>query len=298
MDNRFNRSFCILKNRNSGSVATKDASIISVNTVKDGKKPLLELLLLFQNFSGFHIHRKIRVWDSKPHLDRFQPDKTIPIGLNVARKSKDPVFLSQQMCRFSFVFVIVCAIKLVIYVSGCYLLMGETLQKIFSAPEKYEIVFKTSHTWQIGLICIGVSTLLYLLLQKIGVLVNGKTLVQNWNLLYHGVRTTANVTGHKTVGAFNKKNTIMQLSYVFKDHSGKKIMGKDKKIMENEAVFSISETDQIEIMYLPNDSDTSRIAENLGANDFSRFLNVIFMVVTFIFSVVFVLSFYRTVFEF
>nr|WP_297786948.1 hypothetical protein [uncultured Allomuricauda sp.] len=297
MNNCFNRSFCILKNRKSGSVATKDASIISVNEIKSGKKPLLELLVLFQNFSGYHIHRKIRVWDSKPHLERFQPDNTIPIGINVARKPKDPIFLSQKMCRFSFALVMVCAIKLIIYVLGCYLLMGGVLQKVFTSPEKYEAVFKTSHTWQIGLMLIGVCGLLYLLLQKIGVLVNGKTMTQNWNLLYYGVRTTAAIIEHKSIGAFNKKNAVMQLTYVFKDHSGKQIRGEDKKIIDNEEVFSISEINHLEIMYLPNDSSTSRIVENLETNHFSRFLNIIFMIVAFIFSVVFVLSFYRTVFE-
>ena len=202
MYNCFSRSFCILKNRNSGSITTKDASIISVTTIKKGKKPLVELLVLFENFSGHHIHRKIRVWDSKPQLNRFQPDKTIPIGLNIARKPKDPVFLSQKMCRFSFMFVIICSLKTVLYVTGCYIIMGEIFGRVFSEPDRYEHVFKSSNTWQIGLIFIGISIFLYLLLQKIGVLVTGKTMGQNWNLLYYGIGTTARVSEYRDTGTF------------------------------------------------------------------------------------------------
>tara|TARA_B100000949_G_scaffold209891_1_gene202504 strand:- start:5224 stop:5703 length:480 start_codon:yes stop_codon:yes gene_type:complete len=112
-----------------------------VRTIKKGKKPILELLVLFENFSGQHIHRKIRVWDTKPDLHRFQQDNIVPVGLNVARKPKDPVFLSQDVCRFSFLFVIIGSLKIIIYVMGCYFLMREALERIFAAPKGYEAVF-------------------------------------------------------------------------------------------------------------------------------------------------------------
>ena len=98
-------------------------------------------MVLFENFSGQHIHRKIRVWDTKPDLHRFQQDNIVPVGLNVARKPKDPVFLSQDVCRFSFLFVIIGSLKIIIYVMGCYFLMREALERIFAAPKGYEAVF-------------------------------------------------------------------------------------------------------------------------------------------------------------
>ncbi len=294
--NCFSRSFCILKNRKSKSIETKEASIISVKTIKKGEKPLLELMLLFENFSGSHIHRKIRVWDSKPHLHRFEQDKSIPIGLNIARKPKDPIFLSQEVCRFSFVFVIICILKILVYVIGSYILISEALEKIFSSPEKYEFVLGTSQTWQIGLILIGVSVLLYLLLQRIGVLVNGKTNEQNWNLLYYGVGTTANIIDHKDTEPFIKNDTAIQFSYAFKTSLGKQFEGFDKKIIDDADVDSLLDSNQLDVMYLPNDPKVSRIKENLESQDFVHFLNRLFLIVVFIFSVVFVFSFYKTVF--
>ncbi|MAU14674.1 MAG: hypothetical protein CMH46_03945 [Muricauda sp.] len=295
MYNCFSRSFCVLKNRNSGSITTKDASIISVTTIKKGRKPLLELLVLFENFSGHHIHRKIRVWDSKPQLNRFEPDKTIPIGLNIARKPKDPVFLSQRLCRFSFVFVIICSLKTVLYVMGCYVLMGEALERVFSEPNRYELIFKSSNTWQIGVLFVVVSVLLYLLLQKIGVLVNGKTMVQNWNLLYYGIGATATVSGYRSTGTFVKNNLVVQFQYTFKGQGGQLVEGGDKKVMGKGQ--SPEETEQLEVMYIPNNPSVSRITDNLESMEFSRFLNLLFMISAFIFSGVFIFSFYQTVFN-
>ncbi|MCK0161239.1 hypothetical protein [Allomuricauda sp. F6463D] len=294
MYNCFSKSFCVLKNQNNGSVTTKDASIISVTTLKKSKKPLLELLLLFENFSGHHIHRKLRVWDSKPQLNRFEPDKTIPIGLNIARKPKDPVFLSQQMCRFSFVFVIICSLKTIIYVTGCYVLMSEALERIFSEPNRYELIFKSSNTWQIGIVLIPVSVLFYLLLQKIGVLSNGKAMTQNWNSLYYGTGATAIVSGYRKTGTFIKGNPLIQFHYTFKTHNGQIVEGNDTKIMENNQ--SPQDTDHLEVMYLPNNPSVSRITENLESMGFNNILNILFMVLFFIFSAVFLFSFYQTVF--
>ena len=294
MKNCFSRAFCVLKSRNNGSTTTKDASIISVETIKKGKKPLLELLLLFENFSGQHIHRKIRVWDTKPHLNRFQTDKTIQIGINIARKPKDPIFLSQKPCRFSFIFVIICSLKMVIYVIGSYILVGEALEKIFASPEAYELIFKNSNTWQIGLILIGMSIFIYSILRQTGVLVNGKTLDHNWNLLFYGIGATASVSRFKNTGALIKRNPVFHFSYLFKTHTGEKVEGNDKIITENKE--SLIEMDKIDVMYLPGDPSISRIAENLETQGFSGFLNTLFMVVVFLFSVVVVFSFYQTVF--
>lgn len=294
MSNCFSRAFCIVRNRRSDSV-TKEASIITVTTIKSGKKPLLELLLLFENFSGHHIHRKIRVWDTKPHLRRFTTDKTIEIGLNIARKPKNPIFLSQKPCRFSFVFVIICSLKIIVYVIGSYILMGEAMERIFAAPNTYELLFKSSYTWQIGLTLIGVSIFLYLLLQKIGVLVDKKSLEYNWNLLFYGVGTTATVSARNNTGALVKAEPVFDFSYLFTSRNGEKIRGNDKKIAEN--AQSAEEMNQVEVMYLPGNPEASRITENLENQDFSRFLNTTFMIVAFVFSVVFLLSFYQIVFD-
>ncbi|MBO0330879.1 hypothetical protein [[Muricauda] lutisoli] len=95
----------------------------------------------------------------------------------------------------------------------------------------------------------------------------------------------------------NRKKLVAQLSYVFKDHTGRQFKGCDKKVLEIEEAVFPAENPELEIMYLPNDVDTSRIVENLESNTFSRFLNIIYMIVVFNFSVLFVIQFYLTVFD-
>ena len=178
---------------------------------------------------------------------------------------------------------------------GSYILMGEAMERIFAAPNTYELLFKSSYTWQIGLTLIGVSIFLYLLLQKIGVLVDKKSLEYNWTLLFYGVGTTATVSARNNTGALVKAEPVFDFSYLFTSRNGEKIRGNDKKIAEN--AQSAEEMNQVEVMYLPGNPEASRITENLENQDFSRFLNTTFMIVVFVFSVVFLLSFYQIVFD-
>lgn len=292
----FCRSFCIWKNQKDGSVFYKEATILSVNTIKAGKRPLLELLILFDNLAGCPIHRKIRVWDSKPQLDRFQIDKTIPIALNVAKRPKGPVFLALGECRISFAYVVFCCFIVVLYVVGCYFLMGESLSHINSAPEKYELLLKKSDVWQMGLIYLGVSIFLYFLLNRVGLLVDGKTRAKNWDLLYMGKRASAVVRKHWETGTMVNNNPVVGFNYTFKDRTGRVFGGSDKKAVGKKEMVTLSEVESLDIMYLPKDPTVSRLTENLENESFSKFTDFVFLFVMFIFSVILVGAFCYNIF--
>lgn len=296
MCNCFCRSFCIWKDQKNGSIITKEATILSVNTIKQGKKPMLELLLLFENLSGHPIHRKIRVWDSKPHLKRFSVDGKIPIGLTLAKKPKDPVFLSLDECRISFTFLLVCSLKVIVYVIGCYLFMGEAAKRIFASPEVYEHLFANSEIWQMGLIFLGVIIFLYFLLQKIGLMATGATKTQHWELLYQGFGTLATINSYKDTGTMINDNPVVGFNYSFVDKTGKTITGSDKKVVGKLEVGTLPDLQKMEVMYLPDNPSVSRFLENLEAEDMSKFIGFLFLTVLFIFSAVIVFSFYKSVF--
>jgi len=118
---------------------------------------------------------------------------------------------------------------------------------------------------------------------------------QNWDLLYYGIGATATISGYSNTGTFIKNNPVVEFNYTFEANSEQKIEGDDKKVIEKDQ--SPQETEHLDIMYLPNDPSVSRITENLESMEFNRFLNIIFMVVVFIFSAVFIFSFYQTVFN-
>ncbi|WP_375325875.1 hypothetical protein [Flagellimonas sp. GZD32] len=292
--NCFCRSFCILKNRKNNNITQKEASILSVKTIKDKDKPLLELLLLFQNFSGYHIHRKIRVWDSKPQLQRFKPDNTLMVGLNDARKPKDPVFLSQGVCRFSFAFVLLCVVKIVFFIAASYFFIGGAIEKIVAAPEHFELAFKNSMFWQFGTLMLAICVFLYFLLEKIGLLVNGKTKQENWDLLYHGIGAKAVVNTYKDTGTLINDNPVVEFMYSFKDDHGNTFEGSDKQVIGKLEVGSLSDIEKMEIMYLADNPEVSRLIENLDDHNFGRFVQILFMGTTFIFSLIILFMFYNT----
>lgn len=295
--NCFCRSFCILKNRNNNNVIQKEASILSVKIIKDKEKPLLELLVLFQNFSGYHIHRKIRVWDSQPQLQRFVPENTLLIGLNDARKPKDPVFLSQGMCRFSFAFTLLCIVKVVVFISACYIFIGDAIEKIMANPDHFESAFQKSMFWQFGSLILAICVFLYFLLEKIGLLVNGKTKKENWDLLYHGIATKANVKKFKDTGALLNDNPIVEFAYSFKDEKGRTFNGIDKKVVEKLEIGALSDIEKLEIMYLAGNPEISRLTENLDDHNFGRFVHMLFMVCAFAFSLIVLFLFFKIILQ-
>lgn len=296
MFNCFCRSFSIWKNEKNGSITFKEATILSVNIIKNGKKPLLELLVVFENLSGYPIHRKIRVWDSKPHLDRFRPDEKIPIGLNIAKKPKDPVFLALGEHRISFSFVVLCCLKIVLYVTGCYILMGEALERIFASPTKYEQIFTGSDVWKIGSIFIAIVVFLYFFLHKIGLLEKGTTTAKNWDLLYKGMGAPATIKMYQDTGALINDNPLIRLEYKFEDMTGLLIQGADKKIVGKLEIGTLPDLEKLDIMYLPENPTISRLVENLENDDLSKFVNALFFFVLFIFSVFIVALFYQSIF--
>ncbi|MBR9855032.1 MAG: hypothetical protein GYB37_10730 [Algicola sp.] len=296
MKNCFCRYFCIYRNQKNGSIVTKQATILSVNTLKLGKRPLLELLLLFDNLSGYPIHRKIRVWDSRPYLDRFKADKKIPIGINLAKKPKDPVYLSLNESRISFTFVLICSIKLIVYVSGCYLLVSEAINKVFASPDQYENIFANSNIWYSGFSLLVIVVIAYPLLVKIGLLSNKSAKSLKWDLIYYGRTVSAEITSFRDTGTLVNHNPLVEFFYSFKDDSGNLIKGSDKKIVGKLEIDTLSDIETMDVTYLPKDPSLSKLAENLEAKGLSKHLTFIFLLALFIFSANVIFWFYQTVF--
>ncbi|WP_431163671.1 hypothetical protein [Flagellimonas beolgyonensis] len=292
----FCRAFCIWKNQTQGALFTREATILAVNTLKLGKKPLLELLLLFENLSGQTIQRKIRVWDSKPELSRFVTDQKVQVTINSSKRPKDPISLTSGNCRISFAFLLGCSLKIILYSIGCYIFMGEALERITSNPEKYESILARSEIWQMGLIFAGVILFLHFLLQKIGLVENGSNRAEHWDLLYNGIYASATLDSYKDTGAMVNDNPVVQFSYTFKDFSGVECKGSDRKVVGKLEVGALSEIDHVDIMYLADCPEISRLTENLENNDLSSFTRFLLLLVLFVFSSVIIVAFYQNIF--
>lgn len=293
----FVRAFCIWNNQKSGSITQKEATILSVTTLKAGKKPLLELLILFENLSGHPIHRKIRVWDSMPHLDRFKPDDKIPVGLNLAKRPKGPVLLFTGACRISFAYMVFCCSVTILYAVGCYFLIGEAISRIGAAPGKYEILFKEAEMWQMWSILFGTAIFLHFLFKRIGLMISGKNQAQNWDLLYQGHGATATIKRYWDTGSLVNDNPVVGFEYTFRDSTKQLFEGSDKKIVGKLEIGTLPDLEKLEIMYLPDDPKISRLAENLENEGMFKFVNLVFHFTLFVFSVVVVANFIQVLFD-
>lgn len=292
----FVRSFCIWNNQKNGSITQKEATILSVTTLKAGKKPLLELLVLFENLSGHPIHRKIRIWDSMPHLNRFQPDGKIPIGLNFAKRPKGPVLLFTGACRISFAYMVICCSVTILYVVGCYFLIGEAISRIDADPEKYESLFRASGMWQMWAIFFGTGIFLNFLFKRIGLVMSGRNEAQNWDLLYQGLGATATIKKYWDTGTLINDNPVVGFEYTFRDGTKQLYEGSDKKIVGKLEVGTLPDLEKLEIMYLPDNPNVSRLAENLENQDMFKFVSLVFYFTLFVFSAVVVANFIQLLF--
>ncbi|WP_139150350.1 hypothetical protein [Flagellimonas zhangzhouensis] len=183
-----------------------------------------------------------------------------------------------------------------VFISVCFIFIGDAIEKIMADPSYFETAFQDSIFWQFGTLILAFCVFLYFLLEKIGLLVNGKTKKENWDLLYHGVANKAKVKSYKDTGALINDNPVVEFVYSFTDEDGRTFEGSDKKVIEKLEVGALTDIEKLEIMYLAGNPEISRLTENLDDHNFGRFVHLLFMVCAFIFSLILVFLFFRIMF--
>ena len=293
----FIRPFAKWKSQENGCCPSREALILSVNSFGNGKKPLLELEILFENFSGYPIQNKIRFRDTKPHLNRFRKDEQIRIVLDSRKKPGNPISHLSGKYRVSIVHMLLYTVLMVAYVAGCYFLMGETISRVLASPEYYERLFsrfpKTA-----GPLLISASTLIfvYFLFRGLGLLTTTKAKLKNWGLLYYGHGAMASVREYQDTGTLINDNPVVKLSYTFLDQKGHIIEGSDTKVVGKFEMVALPDIREVEVMYLPSEPSSSRLTTNLKHHDFSRFVNLCMLSAFLVFSAILIVKFFSEIF--
>ncbi|MEW2920612.1 hypothetical protein AB1A65_04030 [Muricauda sp. ANG21] len=293
----FFKPFHLWKNQENSSVPSKEATMLSIKKLKDGKFPLLEIEVVFENFSGYPIQRGLRFRDSKPHLNRFKKDGKVRITLDPNKKPNPPYFLHSGKYKVSLIYILLCSLFTITYVAGCYFLMGEAISRIVSAPRYHENLFSNSSETTETLLFVSIILIvLNYILKKTGLLTSKRTKSQNWDLMYYGLGTMATVTSYEDTGTLINENPVVKFNYTYEDEAGNTLVGSDKKIVGKLEVIGLPDIHEIEIMYLPNNPQVSKLMVNLQKQSFQNFVNAMFMFCFFIFSVILVVSFYNDIF--
>ncbi|MFD2100154.1 hypothetical protein [Flagellimonas iocasae] len=293
----FFRPFCQWKEQNNPSGPSKEATILSVKKLKEGKAPLLELQLLFENFSGYPIHRSIRLWDKSPQLNRFKKDGSVRIILDPAKKPNEPYTLRAQKSQVSLGFLLLGSLLTIAYVAGCYFLMGEAISRVSLSPEYYENLFSSdSKTTETFFIISLTLVFLYFLFKKLGLLSTKESKSQNWDLLYYGLGTMATIKSYSDTGVLINDNPMVEFNYTFLDQTGQIHEGSDEKLVGKLEIINLPDINELEVLYLPNNPSISRLAENLQEQSFSNHIRGLFLFVLLIFSIFFIVSFCQDIF--
>jgi hypothetical protein len=286
VSNCFRTHFSIWTAQKKGLAPVMQATILSTKTLKPGKYPLLELQIVFENFSGHTIHRAIRFRDSQPGLERFVPNKVIHVGLDPTKRPRDPVLPMYVKRPVSFAFMLFCSLFTIGYIAGCYFLVGEAFSRIYLLPEKYERVFAASAVWQLGFVFLVIYIVLRWVLIRIGLFVKKSTKLQNWDLFYSGLGTTAMIKEYRDTGILINENPKVEFTYTFMDYSGQIVKGKDQKVVGKLKTAKLSMMSGMEIMYLPDDSSVSRMLENLGDHETQQAIGFFMQLGLFLFSAI------------
>ena len=231
-----------------------------------------------------------------PHLNRFRPDGKIPIGLNLAKRPKGPVLLFTGACRISFAYMVVCCSMTILYVLGCYFLIGEAISRINADPEKYESLFRASELWQMWVLFLGTALFLHFLFKRIGLMISGKNQSQNWDLLYQGLGAAATIKRYWDTGSLVNDNPVVGFEYTFRDSTKQLFEGSDKKIVGKLEIGTLPDLEKLEIMYLANNPNISRLTENVENEDMTKFINLLFHFTLFVLSVIVVANFIQLLF--
>ena len=283
--------YCQWNAQNNNTIPSKEATILSITTIKKGKHPYLEAQIVFENFSDQLIHAVIRFKDKLPHLNRFQKDGKMTILIDSHKKPKNPVLPTSEEYGVSFIVILFYSLLTLGYISGHYYIMGEAVLRINESPFYYETTFANSFNGTMILSCILALILLLSLFGKNGRFAAKNALLKDWELLYYGLSAMATVQKTKNSVFSNKRDSCVNFTYVFKNQMGTIFQGSDCLVIDTSETTAIAGKETIEIMYLPYEPTCSKIASNLENLHMVPYFQYSLMFFFFIFSGIMLLQF-------
>ena len=231
-------------------VEAKIKKIISKKETKEGNVET-EINVSFPNLAGTEITSSFHFLDHKPHLNRYEVGKTIPIRLNTQKTIDIPwtidaidYLATKSIKRWLFLFSLVYAIVVFI---GNYM--------IFSDGNGWRWV-SLVHPWvwvpYTGLL---IDFFMNTVLQR---LKNGWNEKNLYELFLYGLQTTGQLTKIEPTGTYINEQPEMRMTIRYTDKEGKTHYIEKKRIvlLSDMSVFQVGE---VKLLYLPGSPQTIEI---------------------------------------
>ncbi len=227
-----------------------DAEITEILSKKETKRGYLatEFAVSFPNLAGTPISSVMDFIDSKPHLNRYEVGKKLPLRLNTKKGGEIPWLISdgelvreKSRKRWLYVFTIVYAI--VVFIVNYIVFSNGTGWRWLTLYHPWVII----PYWGIFTERIVGKTL-----GKIGAGFSGD---DSTELLLHGVEAVGKITKANQTGKFINEQPEMKFSINYTDKKGQTHYVEKKKIALLSEMHRY-QLGEVKLLYLPNSPQT------------------------------------------
>jgi hypothetical protein len=237
----------------------KTGQILQVkNLFKQGNRTKLKTEIEFENLSNTSIVQTINFFDEFPDKEKFQPGNTIDLRVNIDPRSSAWVYPDQATFQLNKRALLICVSIVGAYLYGVYSAImwvwegiGEQL-----TPKLEQIIQNTLIFYVMGGCLLAKLFIDFIFSNKMSI----ETIQA---LTRYGLSTTAEVIEVKGTGMKIDGQAVVDLLYRFQDQQGNWINGNARKLLDKKYDQELSNIKQQEILYLPNDSSTSCIEDDI-----------------------------------
>jgi len=273
-----------------------DGTVIASSVKGPGKLKQTNVTVEFQNFAQTPITEDFKFVDTRPEENRYSVGKRVRLTLNEDAKGQPSVKLEGGKNVVGKLYLFISTILVAAYIYGAYSLYKFCESKVSGDWNNIEKLFEYNPAMPLlGLIFMGVLLFNYLLFGFIGKKISGNK-GSDTKLKFHGVKAMATIVKYEDTNMMINNNPMVKFYYTFQDRFGTTHNGEDKKIVGKLEIGLLPTKKEIEIIYLPESPEESKLVENLKSNAIAGCMNIVVLFIAFIFSVVLICLFIGSMF--
>ncbi|MEX1001301.1 MAG: hypothetical protein WDZ35_04230 [Crocinitomicaceae bacterium] len=243
-----------------------------------------KITVAFNNLSGQEITETFVVKKDKHGQDPFFEGGTIEILINELDKKGPTAVIAGQKKSTPKIMTFILLVALGGTLFGAYKVYLLVLKNTGGDISNTELLTNSPATLIMGCSFLFSMSLIYIIFKSIKILSGRKNIRERKKLKYYGIKAIAEVTAVKETNTKINDRPLIQFDYRFKDQNGREHKGSDRIVMGAVELAGIHTNQQREIIYLPDQTETSKLLANLNDSFMSGCVLLIFLFLSLLFS--------------
>lgn len=248
-----------------------------------GSGKIIQINVEFNNLNGSKINHDFNFVDRHPEQHRFE--KGNPIQVKLTENVNYPVFLNAPVYQRSLLAQFTRVLILGGYVAGVFFALSSMLKIANYNWDEFIWRVDDKITPLLGGIYIGTMFFIGLVFRAVGLIESKKKKKHRYHLKYEGKWASAKVLNYEGTGTRINNNPQVKVTYEF-DVNGRIIEGTTKFVMDEVKVGTLTNMQEINVLYLPNDPAVNESEMGLKNNFLGGCVGGIFYFIAFVFSAV------------